>query len=58
VYQPSTTNLSSILLIGQEGWGGPVNFWYKGELGFFDNYIIPVSKAQVVGSSVFPAMNV
>jgi len=22
----------------------PATFWYKGELGFFDNYIIPLSK--------------
>jgi class 3 adenylate cyclase len=22
----------------------PVNFWYKGELGFFDNYIIPLAQ--------------
>ena len=22
----------------------PVSFWYKGELGFFDNYIIPLAK--------------
>lgn len=22
----------------------PSTFWYKGELGFFDNYIIPLAK--------------
>jgi hypothetical protein len=22
----------------------PTTFWYKGELGFFDNYIIPLAK--------------
>ena len=22
----------------------PVSFWYKGELGFFDNYIIPLAR--------------
>jgi hypothetical protein len=22
----------------------PSSFWYKGELGFFDNYIIPLAK--------------
>jgi hypothetical protein len=41
--------MSSILLIGQEGWGRPVNFWYKGELGFFDNYIIPWLKSSSCG---------
>lgn len=33
----------------------PVGFWYKGELGFFDNYIIPLAKklkdCQVFGSN-------
>lgn len=24
--------------------GDPANFWYQGELGFFDNYIIPLAK--------------
>jgi hypothetical protein len=22
----------------------PMTFWYKGELGFFDNYVIPLAK--------------
>ena len=22
----------------------PATFWYQGELGFFDNYIIPLAK--------------
>ena len=28
----------------------PSIFWYKGELGFFDNYIIPVSPFRTVMS--------
>ena len=30
----------------QEGRMGanPAEFWYKGEIGFFDNYIIPLAK--------------
>lgn len=30
----------------------PVNFWYKGELGFFDNYIIPLA-AKLKDCGVF-----
>lgn len=28
----------------------PSIFWYKGELGFFDNYIIPVSPFKIIMS--------
>ena len=33
----------------------PAEFWYKGEIGFFDNYVIPLAKklkeCQVFGVS-------
>lgn len=37
---------SEMFLAFQQGRMGksPAEFWYKGELGFFDNYIIPLAK--------------
>ena len=39
----------------------PSEFWYKGEIGFFDNYIIPLAKklkdCQVFGVSSDECLN-
>ena len=39
----------------------PADFWYKGEIGFFDNYIIPLAKklkeCNVFGASSDECLN-
>jgi hypothetical protein len=30
--------------VSGQGAKGPTDFWYKGEIGFFDFYIIPLAK--------------
>ena len=36
----------------------PLEFWYQDELGFFDNYVIPVAKnLKTAMSLVFRVMN-